>query len=124
MQVLLPERLVEAELRLQLGMALGGDAALADQELDRIARDQPDQRERDDGHPEEGRDQDAEPGNQKAQHRLADPNDQEPRNAMTGTPGGQELPAPQAKLRPLQIHRRPALIHSNRRASQRCAGHG
>src|SRR5690606_15703772 len=81
-QVLLPERLVEAELLLQLGVALRRQAALADEQLDRVTRDQPDQRERDDGHPEKGRDQDAEPRDQKAQHRSAAPQCA-PRNRAT-----------------------------------------
>ena len=72
-EVLLPERLVEAELRQELGVPLGREAALADQELDRIARDQADQREGDDGHPDEGRDQDAEPGDDEAEHGSANP---------------------------------------------------
>jgi hypothetical protein len=46
-------------------MALGGQSAFPDQKLDRIARNQPDQRERDDGHPKEGRDQNAQSRNQK-----------------------------------------------------------
>ena len=67
-QVLLPDRLVEAEADLQLRVPHGIDAALADQKLDRIARDHVDQPERDDGHPEEGRDQDAETGDHETQH--------------------------------------------------------
>ena len=91
MEVLLPERLVEAELGPQHGVALGVDAPLADQQFDRIARNQPEQRKRDDRHPKEGRDQNAQSCNQKAQHRPADPNDRGPRHAMTGSPGGPGL---------------------------------
>jgi hypothetical protein len=43
-RALLPEGPVEPELGREHRVALGRDAALADQKLDRIARDQPDQR--------------------------------------------------------------------------------
>ena len=60
------------------GRGARGQPPLADQQLDRIARNQPEQRERDDGHPKEGRDQNAQSRDQKTQHRLADPNDRAP----------------------------------------------
>ncbi len=46
----------------------GIDAALAGHGLDRVAGHDPDQEEREQRHPEKGRDDEADPGEEKAQH--------------------------------------------------------
>src|SRR3546814_595573 len=67
-EVLLPGRLVIAELLHQFGVALGRDAALAGQQGHRVARQQPDEGKGDQGDAEEGRDHLGDTGDDETEH--------------------------------------------------------
>ena len=67
--VLHEHRAVEPVFLEQLRVALGVDAALAGHRLDRVARHQADQEEREQRHADERRDDETQPGQQEAEHR-------------------------------------------------------
>ena len=83
--VLDEHRPVEPVLLEQRRVARGVDAALARHGLDRIARHDPDEEEREQRHAEKGRDDEADAGEQKAQHRVGVAG---PRPRGAALPGG------------------------------------